>query len=279
MKHSKLKNTGILYELIVRQLTSEVMYGKDYKSAKLIKEWFSLNKELGKELSLYLTLLKEKYESQEQAEKLIEQVLIERKKLNEIELGKQKYSLIKKLKETYNIEDFFKSRIDNYKMLASISHLFESSIGKYVLPIDVVKSKETILESITKKKTVESNEENIIEIYENLDADTRILTYKLLLEKFNNKYKDMGKKQKWILSMYINEINNNTELKKIIDKEVSEIKNKLVESKSNIKDERITIQLNEMLNIIDNKFKGDVATDDNVIKLLTLYELENEIKI
>ena len=60
VKHSKIKNTGILFELISRQITVDVMNGDDKsKSVEMLKKFFNEGTELGKENQLYQVLLKE----------------------------------------------------------------------------------------------------------------------------------------------------------------------------------------------------------------------------
>ena len=108
VKHSKIKNTGILFELITRQLTVDVINGVDQvKTVKLIKEYFGNNTALGKELQLYQVLQTEKYSSADKAHRLIDAVLESRQKIKNSDLRREKYNLIKLIKENYKIEDFF----------------------------------------------------------------------------------------------------------------------------------------------------------------------------
>ena len=122
VKHSKIKNTGILFELISRQITVDVMNGEDKsKSVEMLKKFFNEKTELGKENQLYQVLLKENYNSTRKAEKLVDAVLRAREKLQNKKLRNEKYNLIKEIKRNYVVEDFFRARIPNYKVYASIS--------------------------------------------------------------------------------------------------------------------------------------------------------------
>jgi len=61
IKHSKFKNTGFIFELLVRQITSEIMSANKSVAEKILKEHFNSKKELSKELKLYQYLINEKY--------------------------------------------------------------------------------------------------------------------------------------------------------------------------------------------------------------------------
>jgi len=196
-KHSKFKNTGILFELLVRQIASDTLSGKSSKAIKILETFFSKGTELSKEYYLYQSILKDKFKDDKNAERLIETVLELRKRINAEKLRKEKYQLIKTIIDNYSAEDFFKSRIQNYKVLASIHRLFEHAVGKTVSPADVVNARCTLIEYITSKKPDRIEVENkLLEDYSKLDKDIRLLAYKVLVDKFNSKYSVLNKKQK-----------------------------------------------------------------------------------
>ena len=141
LKHSKYKNTGILFELLTRQLTAETISGNSNKSLNFIKKHFNTNKELLKEYQIYRTFLNQKYKKESQAAMLIESLLEEHKKLNKSQLRREKYNLIKEIKDTYNVNNFFNAKINNYKIMASIFNLLEN---KNFSPKLIVKSKTTL---------------------------------------------------------------------------------------------------------------------------------------
>ena len=95
VKHSKIKNTGILFELLSRQITVDVMNdsGKS-KAVEMLKKFFNEKTELGKENQLYQALLKENYNSTRKAEKLVDAVLRAREKLQNKKLRNEKYNLM-----------------------------------------------------------------------------------------------------------------------------------------------------------------------------------------
>ncbi len=86
IKHSKVKNTGIIFELLVRQVASDTMNNKNSKALRVIKKHFKSNSELAKELKLYRTVAQEKFLSESKAVDLIDAVIRSRKQLNEIQL-------------------------------------------------------------------------------------------------------------------------------------------------------------------------------------------------
>ena len=182
VKHSKYKNTGILFELLTRQLTSDTITGNQSKSLSFLKKHFNSKTELLKEYKIYHTLATKKFKKDSQATMLIEELIKAHGKLNKSQLRREKYNLIKEIKDTYDINDFFKAKISNYKVMASIFNLLEN---KDASPLSIVNSKVTLLEHIT-GKTLENKPKKdvVMEDYAKYDKDTRLLTYKVLLEKF-----------------------------------------------------------------------------------------------
>ena len=146
VKHSKYKNTGILFELLTRQLTSDTIAGNQPKSLSFLKKHFNSKTELLKEYKIYHTLATKKYNKEIQATMLINTLVEAHGKLNKSQLRREKYNLIKEIRETYNVNDFFKAKITNYKVMASIFKLIEN---KEATPLSIVNSKVTILEHIT----------------------------------------------------------------------------------------------------------------------------------
>ena len=74
-KHSKIKNTGILFELLTRQITADVLNDKKSQSVAIIKRFFNEKTELGKELQLYRILSEKHYSTEDRALQLFETVL------------------------------------------------------------------------------------------------------------------------------------------------------------------------------------------------------------
>ena len=274
VKHSKYKNTGILFELLTRQLTSDTITGNQSKSLSFLKKHFNSKTELLKEYKIYHTLATQKYEKDSQATMLINTLLEAHGKLNKSQLRREKYNLIKEIKDTYNVNDFFKAKITDYKIMASIFNLLEN---KKATALSIVNFKVTLLEHITvKPKTVKKD--TVLENYSKQDKDTRLLTYKVLLEKFNDKYKGLEENQQTLLKEYVNSVTNSPALKSYINQEIKEVKKDLTKYFKKVKDKAVAIKLNETKLMIKPLCKKSSVNDDNVINLLNYYELVNELK-
>ena len=274
IKHSKYKNTGILFELLTRQLTSETIEGNQSKSLNFLKKHFNSKTELLKEYKIYHTLATKKYKRDGQATMLINALIEAHVKLNKSKLRREKYNLIKEIKNNYNITNFFNSKINNYKIMASIFNLLEN---KNIDPLSIVNSKVTLLEHITEKtKTPKTNP--VIENYNKQNKDVRLLTYKVLLEKFNEKYNNLENNQKLLLKEYVNNVTNSPSLKAYINQEVKQVKRDLNKYSKKVEDKAVAIKLNETKELIKPLCKKSNVHDDNVSNLLNYYELVNELK-
>jgi hypothetical protein len=275
VKHSKYKNTGILFELLTRQLTSDTITGNQSKSLSFLKKHFNSKTELLKEYKIYHTLATKKYNKDSQATMLIETLLEAHGKLNKSQLRREKYNLIKEIKDIYNVNDFFKAKITDYKIMASIFNLLEN---KKATALSIVNSKVTLLEHITKNKSKDSKKDIVLENYNKQDKDTRLLTYKVLLEKFNDKYSGLQDNQKTLLKEYVNSVTNSPALKSYLNQEIKEVKKTLTKYSKKVEDKAVVIKLTETKSMIKPLCKKSSVNDDNVINLLNYYELVNELK-
>ena len=278
LKHSKIKNTSILFEVLTRQITADVLEGKDTKTVKIVKEFFNENTELGKELQLYRVLSEKTYNSADKAAQLLETVIKSRQRLSNSKLRNEKYNLIKQIKENYNVTDFMNVRLPNYKILASIYNIFQAETTTDTFnPEDVVNSKFTVLENIVGKKKSVKND-NFLKEYKEKDKDLRLLAYQILVDKFNTKYKSLNESQKDLLKNYINNISNTNSLREFVDVEVSKTKKELQKHLSIISDKITKIKLSEAIKQIETLKKGQVVTEKQVLNLMRYYELVKEIK-
>ena len=276
VKHSKYKNTGILFELLTRQLTADTIAGNNPQALTIIKKYFSGDSTLLKEYKIYHTFIGKKFKEESKATILINTLTEAYKKLNKSQLRREKYNLIKEIKENFNINNFFKSKISNYKVMASIFNLLENNEAS---PLSIVNSKVTLLEHITGKTLKNKPKKSIVmEDYIKYDKDTRLLTYKVLLEKFNEKYSGLGLNQKTLLKEYVNSVTNSPDLKTYINKEITKVKRTITNYIKKVNDKAVIIKLNETKNMIKPLCKKSHVNDDNVINLLNYYELVNELK-
>jgi hypothetical protein len=276
--HSKIKNTIILFELLTRQVTADVISGKEPSPAlKIIKEFFKPTTQLAKELVLYQTLLKEKYKSNDRAEALVETVLQLRNRVNGATLAKEKYNIIKEIKKNYDLKAFFETNLSDYRVYASIYNLFEGVT--FTNPTKIVNARFTIVEHLTRKATQKQSDETqlVVEEYKRQDEEIRLLAYKIMLDKFNEKYTKLGSRQKLILKEYINNISSTKDLRDFIVKESTFLQNKFKSITSQITNRVIKIKVQEAVNLLDRFNKVRVVKEDNVLSLLLYHELLKEV--
>jgi len=282
IKHSKFKNTGFIFELLVRQITSEIMSANKSVAEKILKEHFNSKKELSKELKLYQYLINEKYNSESKAEQFINTICEARKRLDEKKLTKEKYNLIKEIKDTYNLDEFIKSPISNYKTLASIYKIFEISItNEQYDPTDIVSSRFTIAENIINTSIQNKDakvKDAVMEEYRKQDDDLRAISYKILVENFNNKYKNLTEEQKGLLREYINNINNTGKLNEYVTNEITNLVNNLKEVGSKISDKVTKIKLAETIANIRKIKSVKKIKEQHLSAMMMTYELLNELK-
>ena len=280
VKHNKIKNTAILYELLSRQITADVINdSKSPKSVKIFKEFFNKNTELGKEYALYQVLLEKKYKNDSHAATLVEAVIKSRRKLSNRRLNSEKFNLIKTIKESYDIKEFFNTRLPNFKIMASIYKVFGTETGKEDFgPVQRTDSVITITEHISQNTNKKSKSNKLVEDYAEQDKDLRLLSYQLLVDKFNTKYKSLNESQRNLLKQYINNVSNTNSLKEFIDSEVVKIKKALKKLLPNVNDKITKIKLAEAIDYTDSATKGKVVKDKHVVALMRYYELIKEIK-
>ena len=280
VKHSKIKNTGILFELISRQITVDVMNGDDKsKSVEMLKKFFNEKTELGKENQLYQVLLKENYNSSHKAEKLVDAVVKARQKLQNKKLRTEKYNLIKEIKENYVVEDFFRARIPNYKVYASIYKKFIVETTPIVNPSEEVESTFSIIEHITRNKTKPKNSESqVLTEFKGEDKDVRLMSYQMMVDNFNGRYKKLNSMQRNLLKEYINNISNTNSLREFINGEVKKVKQILSKILPKVDDDITKIKLSEAINQVDTIKKGKIVKDKQVVSLMRYYELIKELR-
>lgn len=280
IKHSKFKNTGILFELLVRQITADTLSGKESKATGILKNYFNKT-ELGREYKLYDSLLKRTNLTEGKAETIINTILESSKQLNRSALKRQKYNLINEIKKYYNLEEFFKTKLPNYKAHASIYTLIEAySNDKKISHEQIIENKLSLLEHLTSSTIKKENKkEEVFEELSKQDKETRILAYKILLEKFNEKYSDFSNTKKIILKEYINIVDNPVKLKEFYNTKVNEIKTKLSKLNKKTKNQVTKIKIDETLNLLIELDKNAKVNNDHVVNLLQYCDLLEELEL
>lgn len=277
IKHSKYRNTGLLFELLIHQITADTMKGDDSPSIALVKKYF-VKTELGKEYRLYENIIKSQNLNETKASMIINESLESSKKLNKKSLKSLKYNLIKDIRENYDLDQFFTSKIKNYKQLASLYVLLESANSITMSdPEYITDNKITLLEHITKSEVITEVKESKFKEIED-DKDLRILTYKVLLENFNKKYVGLNNNQKVVLKEFINSMDSSKELKELYNRNVSKIKTLLENEIPKTTDPTTTIKLTELNNLIKESGKNDKVLNEDIVNLLQYYDLTEELQ-
>jgi len=199
IKHSKYKNTGILFELLVRQVTADTLNGVESAAIKLIQKYF-VKSELGKEYKLYEALTKTTTLTESKANVLIQTLLESSKKLNRRALKKEKYNLINEIKTSYNLEEFFKTKLPHYKVHAAYYMLSEVQSTEALVDTDIIVSnKMTLLEHLsTSDINGEKVEAEVLREFYNTEVDK----IKAQLNELSSQITDKA------VQIKINEVNN-----------------------------------------------------------------------
>lgn len=280
VKHSKYKNTGLIFELLVKQVASDTLEGVESPALKIIKKYFTGKSSLVREFKLYEFITKNKGVSQVQADNIVSTILEVARKMNKTLLKNQKYNLIKEIKDSYSIEDFFSMKVANYKPLAATYCLIEAhTVDTLVDPSTLVNNKLTVLEHLTSKKQDKTSvRESLVEEFSKYDKDVRMLTYKILLEKFNGKYTTLLPEQKNLLKEFITSNSSTTKLRTLVNEELKNIQESLSQLETGIDNKVVKIKVNEITRGITLLANTEKVTDDDLVTLMQYYELVKELR-
>ena len=245
-KHSKYKNTGLLFELLVRQITADTMNNTNSPAINTLKKYF-VNTELGKEYKLY-------------------------EQLDRVEIKTQRYNLIKEIKKNYDVERFFKAKVTNYKIYAALNNLIENQNNRSITPADTINNKITLLEHLIKVPTAVKGD-TLMEEYMKYPKDVKILTHRLMLEKFNEKYDHFLPEQKIILKEIVTSIDNTSKLRDFYNIKITEVQSIIANKIKSVEDEVIKIKLQEVTKYVTTIEKSRRVTNENIVNLLQYYEL------
>lgn len=275
MKHYKYRNTGLLFELLTRQITVDAMNGVDNsKAMAILQKNFSKSSELYKENQLQSVLMTTKMKQKERATHLIETTIKSRKSIvKESKLNREKYDLIKQIKESFDLNDFFKSRINNYKLIAASYNVLTENHSD---PVKFSKSHFTVMENIC-NDSVQKNSK----LYESLkkeNSDLRALSYKFMVEKFNKKYVSLSKEQKECLREYINNLSNTNGLSEFVESKFKHVVYELKQVFPKIDDKIVRIKIKECVSLISSAKNNSKAHPNNILKLMRFYQLLEDVK-
>jgi hypothetical protein len=280
VKHSKYKNTGLIFELLVKQIASDTLSKKDSPALSVLKKFYAGKSSLAKEYKLYEFISKNSNVSPLRAEAILSTITEISRKLDQAAVKKQKYELIAEIKTHYNVDEFFAIQVRDYKALAALYCLLETqNNAENVDPSSLIENKTTILEHLTSKAQNEDDvKDTLIEEYSKYDKDLRLLTFKILLEKFNDSYKDLLPEQKNILKEFITSVNSTTRLRTIVNEELEKIATKVVELSQKVSDKVIKIKLEEVKKAIKPVSNKEKIGDTHLVNLMQYYELVHELE-
>jgi hypothetical protein len=279
INHSKYKNTGILFELLIRQITNDTLDSKDSQATNILKKYF-VKTELGREYKLYETLLKKTSLTETKANIITNTLLDSSKSLNKGVIKRQKYNLIKEIQNHYDLNEFFNHKLPNYKVHAAFYTLLEiSSSTNQIDPEQIINNKVTILEHLTAAQIKSTKiKDEVMSEFEKSDKDVRFIAYKMLLESFNVKYDTLHTNQKTILKEYITSVDNTSRLKEFYTNKINEIKTELTDLNKKTKNKVTKIKINEIISIIAPPLKNAKITDNDLVDLLQYCDLINELE-
>ena len=280
VKHSKYKNTGLIFELLVKQIASDTLSKKDSPALSVLKKFYAGKSSLAKEYKLYEFISKNSNVSPLRAEAILSTITEISRKLDQAAIKKQKYELIAEIKTHYSVDEFFAIQVRDYKALAALYCLLETqNNADNVDPSSLIENKTTILEHLTSKAQNEDDvKDTLIEEYSKYDKDLRLLTFKILLEKFNDNYKDLLPEQKNILKEFITSVNSTTRLRTIVNEELEKIATKVVELSQKVSDQVIKIKLEEVKKAIKPVSNKEKIGDTHLVNLMQYYELVHELE-
>lgn len=279
VRHSKYKNTGLLFELLVKQVASDTLNNTDSAAIKLIKKYFTGKTALAKELKIYEFVIKNNKVSSAKAEVIISSLLELSSKIDRVAIKKQKYNLVKDIKESFNEADLFTIKVPHYKALAATYCLIEAHTNPDVAnPEILIENKTTVLEHLTGAQQVEQEvKESLIETYSHYEEDLRLLTYKILLEKFNGAYTDLLPEQKHLLREFISSVDSNNKLLTLVNEQLTIVKNSIKAATMIVDDKVVGLKLQEISNNIAPLKKGTKIDDSHLLNLMQYHQLLHEV--
>ena len=266
--------------MLVKQIASDTLSKKDSPALSVLKKFYAGKSSLAKEYKLYEFISKNSNVSPLRAEAILSTITEISRKLDQAAIKKQKYELIAEIKTHYSVDEFFAIQVRDYKALAALYCLLETqNNAENVDPSSLIENKTTILEHLTSKAQNEDDvKDTLIEEYSKYDKDLRLLTFKILLEKFNDSYKDLLPEQKNILKEFITSVNSTTRLRTIVNEELEKIATKVVELSQKVSDQVIKIKLEEVKKAIKPVSNKEKIGDTHLVNLMQYYELVHELE-
>jgi hypothetical protein len=263
--------------MLVRKLTSETLSSDKSVTIDIIKKYFGKNTELSQELNLYNSLLKEhRFKTEASAYEYIRMIKSAHDKINQNSLRRQRYNLVKEISEKFKFEDISKIHINNYKVLASINMIFEHAESDN--PLQLMECKRVIASNTLLTENTNIKKDSVIEKFQTQSKDMRLLTYKLLVDKFNEKYSGLTEDQKHLLNKYVTNVNDTTMLREYVQKIIPNIKKQLFAEAKRIDDKVVKIKVEKLSEMLCNVENIKVIKESHILSLLRYFDLIKELK-
>jgi hypothetical protein len=280
IKHTKIKNTGLLFEILIRKFSSDIISGKEgLKARHLIKKFFNENTELSKELSLYNMLMEYKIEDKDKANIVIDSALKLHEKLDSVKLKKEKYTLVNEINNEYDLKNFFNVKINDYKLLASCYKLFEFNFNNGNEPLDLMQSRFHILENITSKKILLDENSIDMKLFLSQDSETKIIAYNEMVKSLNENYvTKLSNEQRDLLSVYISSNMNDINLRENINSRIDNIITEINNYKESISDDILIIKLKEISKSIEKIKSSKILNEGHIITIMKFYDLLQSLR-
>jgi len=269
-KHNKKRNTGFIFEALIRELTKSVLSKNIKKASKvrsIMREYFANGKVLKKELDCYKALCEADNLDGYTAEKLIHQTKAAHGGINQKKLFTEQSKMIRQINKELG-SDLFSTFIPNYRALATVSQIFsdQTPVKKKVL------MEKTVLENLTQRLD-EKVEKNLKPIDD--------LVVRTFTNKYNDQYVDLLPEQRGLLNRHILSIRDGgTDFKVFLNSELRRLHTQVKESLvlEDVKsDEQMVKNTNSVLRIIENFDVADFS-QDNLKTVLKIQKLVNEYK-
>jgi len=274
MKHNKKRNVGIVYEQLLNYIAKNIVddkQSKAKKAVKIIERRFNKKTELYKEFRLFNALANTTNTSTEVAAGILVEAKTAARRINQSNLRKEKSLLIKDINYQLKENNFFHSKVDDYRNFASIQVLINEWCKKDSSDLKkLVEYEKLIIESLVSDKPK-------IVIDDTIEKSDKLI-FKIMAEKINKKYnKALTNEQKDIIKHYA----IYQEEPERMSKYLNEVKNKTLKY---LKDYQVDLNNQVLLNKIDRVYENVVnlsisnLSEDNIKKFLTITNLKEELK-
>jgi hypothetical protein len=267
-KHNKKRNTVFLFEVLIKELSKCILEKreKDKNNALLlIKEFFSKNSALHKEVRVYNSILSLEGVKKETAEKILSEAKKEYNKISKKEIYSQQSALIDKINKILT-KEVYNNFVSNYRSMATVYQIFNSDLS----PKKKVLLEESIIEEVTQndKETFSSM----------IPGDKLVL--REFIKNFNDTYGDVLEEQRELLNKYILSFaDNGVEFKIYLNEEMSRLKSCIASSlelQEIKKDESMTNKTKKVLALLEG-FRGKDIDTEMVNKFLQIQSLVKEL--